>query len=198
MYLRTDEESEAANALFMANKLSNELDSDIRNWRWVIIALHNAAQGFMVLSLRHGNGLLALSKESHAEWMEAYRNDSPTFPKEKLDSYENLYKKVKNKSTGEFGGNTRFIPTGSQGGSILKLNSIRNEFIHFTPKGWSLGVTGLPQVCIDCLALISFLGWETNNVFWHRPEYKEEARLNAERLKEKMKALKKLYATASS
>lgn len=166
MYLSTDEEAEVANAIEMATHFSDGLEADPRLWRWVIIALHNAAQGVMVLSLRHGNGLLAMTDECFKEWMSAHENQTP-YPKDKLDSYLNLYKKVKNSETGQFGGNQRFIPRGSEGKNIKRLNGLRNDFIHFTPKGWRLEVNGLPQICVDCARLISFLGWETQNVFWH-------------------------------
>ena len=132
MYLRTDEELEAANAMHMAAEFASGVAADLHLWRWVIIALHNAAQGVMVLSLRHGNGLLALTDESHAAWMAAYKkNETP--PPEKLDTYLNLYKKVQHKEWGQIGGNCRFVPRGSEGGDIKRLNSLRNDFIHFTP-----------------------------------------------------------------
>jgi len=148
MYLRTDEEAEAVEALCMASRVADYLEREASYWRWVIIALHNAVQGFMVLSLRHGNGLAALSDKSYSEWMEAHEKGAP-YPEEMLDSYPNLYKKVKSKNYGEIGGNQRFTPQGSEGKSIKKLNSLRNDFIHFTPKGWSLEIDGLPTICLD-------------------------------------------------
>jgi hypothetical protein len=32
--------------------------------------------------------------------------------------------------------------------SVRKLNSFRNDFIHFVPKGWTLELTGLPRICL--------------------------------------------------
>lgn len=180
MYLRTDEELEAANAMHMTAEFAYGLEANLHLWRWVIIALHNAAQGIMVLSLRHGNGLLALTDESYAAWMSAYeKNETPppekldTPPPEKLDTYLNLYKKVKHKECGQIGGNSRFIPHGSEGGDIKRLNSLRNDFIHFTPKGWSLEVNGLPRICLATARLVSFLALETTNVFWHSAEARQ-------------------------
>ena len=85
MYFRTDEEYEAMEALCMASTVADGLERNLSSWRWVIISLHNATQGFMVLSLRHGNGLLALSKKSYEEWFDAYENNKPYPAKEKLD-----------------------------------------------------------------------------------------------------------------
>lgn len=193
MYLRTDEESEVANALRLAARLAAELEADPMLWRWIIIAIHNAAQGMMVLSLRHGNGFLALTDECFKATMEAHNNDSQ-HPPQKLDTYMNLYNKVKSPNTGQVGGNKRFVPSGTQGSSIKRLNSFRNEFSHFTPKGWSLELDGLPRICRDVASLISFLGWRTQNVFWHDDQAREEARVSTETFVLLMNRLERHYA----
>ena len=190
MYLRTDEETEAANAVKMAAHFAEHAHEDIHLWRWIIIAMHNAAQGTMVLSLRHGNGLLALSDECYAAWMEAYEKHEPP-PPEKLDSYLNLYKKVKHSQWGQVGGNKRFVPSGSEGKDIKQLNSLRNDFIHFTPKGWSLEVDGLPRICLSTARLISFLALETQNVFWREEESRN---LLEQSLAAFSKSMNELYA----
>ena len=193
MYLQTDEEREAANAMQMAAWLASGLAEAPHLWRWAIIALHTAAQGVMVLSLRHGNGLLALSEESYSAWMAAYeKNETP--PPEKLDNYPNLYNKVKHKEWGQVGGNMRFVPTGAEGGDIKRLNSLRNEFIHFTPKGWSLEVDGLPRIALATARLISFLALETTNVFWHTPEVRERLLEAHASFVTSMRNLQALYA----
>lgn len=192
MYLRTDEELEAANAMKMAAQFASAVDGDSHLWRWVIIALHNAAQGVMVLSLRHGNGLLALSDESYTAWMAAYeKNETP--PPEKLDTYLNLYKKVKHREIGQIGGNSRFSAVGTEGGDIKRLNALRNEFIHFTPKGWSLDVNGLPRICLSVARLISFLALETTNVFWRTPAARQQLLEAHERFTSTMQKLQVLY-----
>jgi hypothetical protein len=82
----------------------------------------------------------------------------------------NLYKKVRHREFGKISGNVRFIPTGTEGGDIKRLNSLRNEFIHFTPKSWSLEIDGLPRIVLATARMISFLALETTNIFWHRSE----------------------------
>ncbi len=193
MYLRTDEEFEAANAMQMAAQFASSLAKDLHLWRWVIISLHNAAQGAMVLSLRHGNGLLALNDESYSAWMAAYEKNEPP-PPEKLDNYLNLYKKVKHKEWGQISRNIRFVPVGTEGSDIKRLNSLRNEFIHFTPKGWSLEVDGLPRIALATARLISFLALETTNVFWHTTEARERLLEAYASFTMSMRQLQALYA----
>lgn len=197
MYLCTDEEFEAANAMEMAARFASSLLTDLHLWRWVVIALHNATQGVMVLSLRHGNGLLALTDQSYSAWMAAYENGEQT-PPEKLDSYLNLYKKVKHKDLGQLGGNIRFAPIGSEGGDIKRLNSLRNEFIHFSPKGWSLEVDGLPRISLAAARLISFLALETNNVFWHSADARESLRSAHQSFTKLMRELQEIYAKSAA
>lgn len=96
LWLRTGETEEAISALEMLVETAPSLIADTYRWKWVIISTHNALQGFMVLALRHGNGLLALKDKIAAEWLKAYREGGP-YPVEidKLDKFRNLYKKVK-------------------------------------------------------------------------------------------------------
>lgn len=72
LFLRTDETEEAISALEMLSEITPFLVKDIYRWKWSIIATHNALQGFMVLALRHGNGLLALKDKIAAEWLKAH------------------------------------------------------------------------------------------------------------------------------
>jgi hypothetical protein len=195
LYYRTDEENEAADALLMAARFAEEAASDIRMWRWVIIGLHNAVQSFMVLSLRHGYGLAALTEKSAAAWLAAYEANATTYLEEKLDSYLCLYKKTKSTKYGTIGSNQNFVPQGSQGRSVRKLNRIRNDFIHFTPKGWSLELAGLPRICLDALALLSFLGWETSNILWHDEEAFKCAKSSYQKLTDTMNNLNRAYAS---
>ena len=193
MYLRTNEETEVANALRFAARLSSELQADPTYWRWIIVAVHNAAQGMMVLSLRHGNGFLTLTDECFKETLQAHKcNQTP--PPQRLDTYLNLYKKVKSPNTGQIGSNKRFCPKATQGISIRRLNALRNDFSHFTPMHWSLELDGLPQICRDVLALISFLGWQTQNVHWHAEESPEVCQAATAELQLAMNRLDQHYA----
>jgi len=192
MYLDTDEEQEVSNALQMAARFSEGLEAEPHLWRWVIIALHNAVQGMMVLSLRHGNGFLALTDKCCQEWMDAHQNGTP-YPPEKLDRFEKLYDKVKHREIGSIGGNQPFVPQGTEGKNIKRLNRFRNKFIHFTPQGWSLELDGLPQICCDCARLISFLGWQTQNVFWHSDAAKGASQESLGRFLQSMQRLKEGY-----
>jgi len=167
-YLRTDEQEEAVRSLEWAELQARTLDADSYAWKWVLIALHNAIQGFMVLALWNGNGLLALRPKVAKKWMEAYESGGP-FPAEKLDEFLNLYLKVKDPDNFHTIGAGPFVPVGTHDHSMSQLNEFRNMFTHFTPKGWSLELAGLPRMCIDTLEVINYLGLQSTAVLWYKP-----------------------------
>jgi hypothetical protein len=175
-WLRTDETLEAVSALEMVAKSLRNVENDWYQWKWAILALHNGLQGFMVLALRGGNGLNCLRDDIAEKWLRAYRSGGE-YPQEKLDRFLNLYKKIKNAERMKFYVHSKaFKPSGSQGESIKRLNRLRNEFIHFVPKGWSLEISGLPEIFFDCLNIIEFLGWECGNISWHYEEVEKRAK----------------------
>jgi len=166
-WLRTDEHTEAVMALeaFYSNLL--QVERDLYYWKWAVIALHNSIQGFMVCALRGTSNFAILTPESAQEWMEAHEQAQP-LPQEVLDDFLNLYKKIKGDLMIQYVDSQKFTPKGQQGRSIKRLNELRNDFIHFTPKGLSLEVSGLPEVCLDVLAIIDFLVTQSGNIPLHR------------------------------
>ena len=181
-YLRTDEHEEAVRSLEWAEIQARGLVGDPYLWKWVLIALHNAAQGFLVLALWDGNGLNTLQPRIAEKWLKAYENGGP-FPAEKLDHFLNLYAKVKDSNNFHTVGAGPFIPGASSDWSLERLNEFRNTFTHFTPKGWSLELAGLPSICLDTLNLIQFLGWESTAITWYRRIHQVRSRRALTRLR---------------
>ena len=191
-YLRTNEHEEAVRSLEFAELQARVIASDRYHWKWVLIALHNAAQGFMVLALWNGNGLLAMSPKSAAKWLAAYEAGTP-FPKDTLDRFLNLYAKVKDEANFHYLGSTAFRPGTSHDASFQYLNDFRNEFIHFTPKGWSLLLPGLPAMALDVLSVIEHFGWQSSGILWHERALPVRAKWALRRLRRTLNALQVQY-----
>ena len=192
-WLRTDEHEEAVSALEAVAEWSGRLETKIDYWKWVVLAMHNATQGFMVLALRGSDGLRPLRDGITEAWLTAYR-EGGEYPTEKLDSFLNLYKKIKSEAMIFYVHSKKFTPSGSQGRSIKKLNSLRDDFIHFLPRSWSLEVSGLPEICLDCLDAVEFLGWESGNVPWYEGEHRARSRVAVDAARLRLKAIEKAYA----
>lgn len=173
-WLRTDELEESVSALRMMRDTALKVANDLYQWKWIVIASHNALQGFMVLALRNGNNLTVMPDKLAGKWLEAYRADKP-LPEERLDSFPNLYKKIKGADMERLVMGRRFTATAEQDRCVKQLQDLRNEFIHFIPKGWSLEATGLPSLCLTIVEIIEFIGWESSNVLWYKDGQREEA-----------------------
>ena len=190
-FLRTGEHEEAVRSLEWTARQADEVSSDPYLWKWVLISLHNAVQGFMVLSLWNGNGLLALRDRVAAKWIAAHEDGGP-YPVEKLDEFLNLYSKVKNASNFHFEGVGPFLPGSTHDESIKRLNDFRNEFIHFTPKGWSLELAVLPRICLDALDVVQFYV-ESPALRWHVRSHPPRAKRAARKLKNTLGKLEAAY-----
>lgn len=197
VWLRTDEQLEAVGALETAAQTSVGVAGDVYHWRWVVLAVHNALQGLMVIALRGSDGLAPLRDDVAAEWLKAYRAGHVP-PEEKLDRFLNLYAKIKGRRMRQYIHSEPFRPTGSQGWSVKKLNSLRNEFVHFLPRSWSLEVSGLPKICLDCVDLIEFLGWKCGNVHWNESSVEQRAVQAIQELRTELARLASDYGGAAA
>jgi hypothetical protein len=174
-YLRTDTSEEAVSALEMFAESLEAVPGDPYRWKWSIVALHGALQGFLVLGLRGSNNFDVLSPSSAKIWAAAVNSGNLPPADGRLDSLLGLYAKAKSDRMLNYTTSRRLQPRGTQDASVKMLNSLRNDFIHFVPKGWSIEISGLPRICGDCLDLIEFLGWGSGNVHWVDDTQQERA-----------------------
>jgi hypothetical protein len=215
LWLSTDECVEAVLSLEMMSDILPKVPNNIHYWKWVLIALHNALQGYMVLALKGTSGLNILKKECAQEWIAALRRDDEVLPERKLDNFLNLYKKIQagrklydeqlkaghilpGKSSDlmmMYVHSQPFKPRGTQTESVRMLNELRNDYIHFLPKGLLLGVHRLPRVVDDCLNIIDFLAFECGNILWHDPNLKTKTKELIRQAKSHLATLNESYGT---
>ena len=180
----------------MARKCSKVVRSDTYYWKWIIIALHNAMQTFMVLALKGSNGLAVLRKKSAEEWLIAYESGLDT-PETKLDSFLSLFKKIKNKYILQYGMSKKFKCNSKINNSVKRINNeFRNFFVHYQPGLWSIELVGLPEILLNCTTIIQFCGWESGNVFWSDKKLERKAKDELRKLRKNLSILKKTYASS--
>jgi hypothetical protein len=194
-WLETDETQEAVLALQLVSEQLAHLESggNPHYWPWIIVGLHNTLQGFMVLALRGTNNINVLTEDCAREWLAAYARKDGTYPEQKLDKFLNLYKKIKSSRMQMYVNSQVFKPNSTQGRSIKKLNSLRNDFVHFVPKGWAIDLSGLPQIVDDCLNVISFLAFDCGNVIWHDRVLETQTSVLLEKVKQNICLVRKAY-----
>jgi hypothetical protein len=173
-YLRTDLHNEAITALEICGQFSRDTTRDNGLWKWVIISLHNALQGFMCLALQGSDGLRVLKDDVAKAWLTAHDQGLP-LPVEKLDWFPNLYIKIKS-DVMKFNVNSKPFPNNDRiNTSVTILNEYRNNFVHFLPQSWSINIASLPSLCLDCIAVIKFLVDESGNITWYQERNRSRA-----------------------
>lgn len=161
LYLRVDEREDAINALEHCAEIASVLAKPA-NWKWCLISIHNALQGALVCTLSGTDQAGALDDSSFKkwhEWLKASRSNPDLQPprREKLADLLTLLKRAETKDwMAEFGGKPIAV-TPEVRKDIAHLNSLRNDFIHFTPKGWSIELAGLPRILLNACSLIDHL-----------------------------------------
>ncbi len=187
-FVVTDEFEETVSALETTANELERVKADPYRWKWVILALHSALQGMMALALRGGNNLRVLKSEDAKRFLDAYENGTPIPADLQMDDFLNLYKKAKGDAMLFYVDSEKFTPQGTQGRSIKRLNRLRNQFIHFTPRTFMLVLNELPEITLDCLNIAEFLAWNSNNVGWDVKDNEDEL---VERAKKALKAAAK-------
>lgn len=185
IWLRTDEREDAIASLKLYVDALSKVRADIVYWKWAIVSLHSAVQSLMAFHLGFGNDLLVMTQEDAEAWLEAHESGA-AYPETKMDSFLNLYKKIKKHDVLGY----KFSPSGQQGASIKRLNWFRNEFVHFMPKGWSIEMSGMPGICLDNLNIMKSLNDGPVSMRW---EDEEQAKVFSRSLSEAMAVTNEVY-----
>ncbi len=114
----------------------------------MMLAAHDALQGAMVCAVQNTSCTNILNKQSEKEtldWLDKLEGDEPA---QYLADFLTLLKKYRKKYPSS-------AITADQLNDIRKLhNQFRNNFAHFTPKGWSIEIAMLPKIIGNALNLV--------------------------------------------
>jgi len=186
IWLRTDEVEEFIDALERSADFLGAVASDLRLWKWAIIALHQALQGAFICALvgHHASSHAVFGKKVRKEylrWHEEGRTSDPKWSEEKqpLASFLELFERIKDPD---------FLPEPHRLDASpeidpddKRLNELRNDFIHFLPQGLALEVSGMPRIARHSSEIIAHLAIE-----------KRAFRLNDEKARQVLQALHRI------
>jgi hypothetical protein len=169
LWVHTDEAEDVAGSIRHALRCRQFASDDPQAWKWVALALHSALQGACVCHLvTTASPLGAVTKENAGEWLayfEASRtNPNISPPKTYLLSLPDLLKAARKSQSAGDGTNTAGVKVTDQELQWLRRfhDDIRNQFVHFQPRGWSLEVSGVPalgEVIARIIGEILDIGW---------------------------------------
>jgi hypothetical protein len=142
-YLHFDEIEDVLSSVDLLALVIPLADEQPNYWKWIIITAHAALQGAMVCALGATSSLPVLEKRS-AQEMRIYLETGEGQPEQRLANFDTLLKRCRN---GKFMSNEPLQLDAAQANDISRLHDhFRNEFIHFTPKGWCIEKAGLPRM----------------------------------------------------
>jgi hypothetical protein len=155
------------------------VSDDLSQWRWVIISSVLALQGASVCTLSgfDTSGRLMLTEASQkavTNWLDA-KSRTP-YPSERLATPKELVRRISDPETLP---SPFTVPVSrDELADVDLLVDLRNEFIHFTPKVWSLELSGLPRLNHSAWVIVSRM-IRPESTFSHRMEKAEAAELQA-------------------
>jgi hypothetical protein len=157
-YIRFDEVDDVLASLRLLAELGPKLSSEAWSWKWAIIAAHNGLQGALVCALSGTAGVGALDEHSASamlDWLEKHSGDPP---KERLASFNTLVERGCSSERMSYLGGAPLSLSRQQTKDLRRLNdNFRNNFAHFTPKGWSIERVGLPRIILAAVDAIQHL-----------------------------------------
>jgi hypothetical protein len=185
-WLEIDERTDVIVSLAGCQFFAVEVTKNPQAWKHVIVNLHNALQGAMVCHLsgtaqvgalndsslrkisewheRDRRGEIQRVKVRDDEWGSHYRPKTPhdAYPKTWLADAVTLFKRLHMSDQRIEQAGTLLTLSKTHSKSFQRLHELRKEFAHFTPKGWSIQLAGVPDICLDILEVIEMIaddGW---------------------------------------
>jgi len=152
-WIRIDEVEDVAGAIRHAIRSAQFVQEDALSWKWVVLALHSALQGACVCHLTTtAEPVGAVNKRNAREWLEYYEksltdpNARP--PKTELMAFPELLRAIREPHAAGDGSNPIEITiSDSELNWLCRFHkTIRNQFVHFEPMGWSIEVSGVPGI----------------------------------------------------
>lgn len=199
VWLRTDERLDVVSSLLEVQRALNAVSTDVTAWKWAVIGIHSALQGAMVCHLSGTANVGALTRKSVKEvlsWRENEENGvgcgakSKGAPREKVADAKELFCRLqKNSKRFEYGAGQTIAVTSDEKRAFNLIHCLRNDFSHFSPKGWSIEVSGLPNALLELVGLFRRISRDPWPFRHMEIEQKEHLRQTVEEIERILKSV---------
>ena len=165
-FVRTDTAEDAVSSFELASVFLCSAKSDERYWKWFVIACHAGVQGAFALVLERGEGLLVQKPGVMQRTLEAAA--SGAFPPQPhMDNFLRLYQKVQLRANFRSLDVQPIIASPERDSALSSLDQLRDEFLHFNVKSWSIEVALIRRATGECVSMVQFLINQPSSVVWH-------------------------------
>ena len=188
-WLQTDEADDVAGSVRHALQCLNMVGQDRQAWKWFALSLHSALQGASVCHLVSTaspvEAVYPMNAAKFLNYFEESRTNAVAKPPEtRIMALPDLLKAArKPNSAGDRSNNLGIPITDTELERLSKFHTtVRNQFVHFEPMGWSLEVSGLPAIA----RLVARIVLDILNAGWafrHKDhEWKEDLKTELKQL----------------
>lgn len=175
-WLQTDEADDVAGSIRHALRSAEFVAEDPQAWKWVALALHSALQGACVCHLTGtAPPIGAVTPRNASEWL-AYHEKSRSDPEAKpprtwLMELPDLLKAIRRPHSAGDRSNLTGIELSDAEFNWLHgfHKAVRNQFVHFEPMGWSLEISGIPEIAALASRIVRDIA-ETAWAFRHKEQ----------------------------
>ncbi|MFN9014801.1 MAG: hypothetical protein ACK5W3_02475 [Hyphomonadaceae bacterium] len=168
-WIRTDEPTDVLGSIRSCLRTAAFVEEDPQAFKWLVLSLHSALQGACVCHLTTtAPPLGAVNKKNALEWIEYFdkRRDNPKEkePKTHLMCLPGLLSAVRRpNSVGSQDSNVAVAISDREFNLLKRFHTnIRNQFVHFAPMGWSIEVSGFPEIA----ELVARIIGEMHQIGW--------------------------------
>ena len=209
-FVHTDERLDVLASLEHGALSLLETKRSDRAWKWVVPSLHSALQGAMICHLS-GTALVgALTERSATKWHAWHERDrrraigrvddgtghigvprrrdkhpSDKLPQDRVADAKELFERLVSPSSRLESAGGTIVVTCKHRKSFHRLHALRNDFTHFSPRGWSIELEFIREAVRDVLDVIAQIEQDD----WPFRHMDSEDRV---RLREKISELRRL------
>jgi hypothetical protein len=176
-YIRTDTAEDALSSIELVAEFLVAAKQDDRYWKWFVIAFHAGLQGAFALALEGGNGI-QVQKPGVTQKMIKGDDTAPH-----MDNFLKLYKKIQCKENLAWQDSVPFVLTEVHNKAIERLDTLRDNFIHFNAKSWSIEKQLILEVASSALEVAEFIFLKSQSILWHASTLAPRASFSLQQLR---------------
>jgi hypothetical protein len=184
-YIRTDTAEDAVSSLELASDFLATAQEDGRYWKWFVIAFHSGVQGVFALALQGSDSLL-VQKPGVATAMLAAFESKAMPPAPHMDNFLKLYKKLQHQENLRTTDARPLEESPEQEEALRALDELRDEFLHFNTKSWSIQRELVTTRSRVCLAVLTFLVTESRAIVWYESDLESRVRAAVNKLRDRL------------
>lgn len=166
-WFQTDEAEDVVASLKILRDCIQRVQIDAHYWKWIVLSAHSAVQGAIVCHLSGSMQIGALTKTSATNVVNSLEAGFERARKEeRMASPREMFRRLSDQAERlEMAGEV--FDCSAEETFFGLICDLRDEFTHFTPKHWVLGLSALPmmiEILVRFIERVAQMGWAFRHI----------------------------------